>query len=240
VPNTWVHLAGTYDGMTERLYVNGSEMANRPLSGSIQITDGVLRIGGNSIWGEFFKGRIDEVRIYNRALSANEIQTDMNRSVAVSSPHIPLVGTQTIGPVIDSNPKGKAQACQIKAAVTGLMTSLSVYVATGSTAIQLVAGLYTDKNGHPGTRLARGTLTSPVAETWNRVALPATSITAGSTYWIAILSPSGVLQFSDMVGGAGSSCETSAQSTLTILPSTWTTGTVYYEGPLSAYGAGYQ
>ena len=35
-------------------------------------------IGGNTVWGEYFAGLIDEVRIYNRALSAAEIQTDMN------------------------------------------------------------------------------------------------------------------------------------------------------------------
>jgi hypothetical protein len=40
-----------------------------------------LRIGGNSIWGEHFQGRIDEIRIYNRALSAVEIQTDMNAAI---------------------------------------------------------------------------------------------------------------------------------------------------------------
>ena len=39
------------------------------------------RIGGNGVWGEFFQGRIDEVRIYNRALSAAEVQTDMNTAV---------------------------------------------------------------------------------------------------------------------------------------------------------------
>lgn len=33
--------------------------------------------------------------------------------------------------------------------------------------------------------------------------------------------------------------ETSSQTTLTTLPSTWSTGKVYNEGPLSAYGAGY-
>ena len=36
-----------------------------------------MKIGGNSIWGEWFNGLIDEVRVYNRALSAAEIQTDM-------------------------------------------------------------------------------------------------------------------------------------------------------------------
>jgi hypothetical protein len=42
-----------------------------------------LRIGGNAIWNnEFFAGLIDELRVYNRALSAAEIQTDMNTPVA--------------------------------------------------------------------------------------------------------------------------------------------------------------
>jgi len=40
-----------------------------------------LRIGGNSIWGEFFAGLIDEVRVYNRVLTAAEIQADMNTPI---------------------------------------------------------------------------------------------------------------------------------------------------------------
>ena len=42
---------------------------------------GPLRIGGNAIWGEYFSGLIDEVRIYNRALSQAEIQAEMNAPV---------------------------------------------------------------------------------------------------------------------------------------------------------------
>ena len=51
------------------------------MTGAIKTSTGALRIGGNSIWGEYFSGSIDEVRIYNRALSAAEIQTDMNTAV---------------------------------------------------------------------------------------------------------------------------------------------------------------
>lgn len=39
---------------------------------------GALRIGGNSVWGEFFQGHIEEVRIDNRALTQAEIQADAN------------------------------------------------------------------------------------------------------------------------------------------------------------------
>jgi hypothetical protein len=41
----------------------------------------VLRIGGNSLWGEFFQGRIDDVRIYSRGLTATEIQADANTPI---------------------------------------------------------------------------------------------------------------------------------------------------------------
>ena len=44
---------------------------------SIAVSSGALRIGSNSIWGEYFSGLIDEVRIYNRALTAAQIQQDM-------------------------------------------------------------------------------------------------------------------------------------------------------------------
>jgi fibronectin type 3 domain-containing protein len=38
-------------------------------------------MGGNTIYGEYYAGLIDEVRVYNRALSATEIQADMNLPV---------------------------------------------------------------------------------------------------------------------------------------------------------------
>jgi hypothetical protein len=79
--NAWSHLAATYDGTTIRLYVNGIETGTATGAGALPESANPLRIGGNSVWGEYFKGRIDEVRIYDRALSAAEITADMNRAV---------------------------------------------------------------------------------------------------------------------------------------------------------------
>jgi hypothetical protein len=79
--NTWVHLASTYDGNVLRLYVNGTQVSQLLVVGSIATSTGALRIGGNTIWPEWFAGLIDEVRIYNRALSTTEIQADMNTRV---------------------------------------------------------------------------------------------------------------------------------------------------------------
>jgi hypothetical protein len=79
--NTWTHVAATYDGSALRLYVNGTLVSTRAASGTIGATANPLRVGGNSVWGEYFAGRIDEVRIYNRALAPADVGRDMNAPV---------------------------------------------------------------------------------------------------------------------------------------------------------------
>src|SRR5213076_1255747 len=79
--NTWTHVAGTFDGATMRLYVNGVEVMSQAQPAALTATAGTLQIGADSYTGENFAGRIDEVRIYNRALTAAEIQADMNTGV---------------------------------------------------------------------------------------------------------------------------------------------------------------
>jgi hypothetical protein len=74
--NAWTHLACTFNGTTAKLFVNGTEVASRPETTPITTSDEPAHIGGN-FYGEWFPGRIDEVRIYNRALTEEEIQTDM-------------------------------------------------------------------------------------------------------------------------------------------------------------------
>jgi len=74
--NTWVHLVASYDGSTIRLYRDGMEVASANYSGSMtntgsQMTGIGVRASLNTHW---FPGQIDEVRIYNRALSLNEIR----------------------------------------------------------------------------------------------------------------------------------------------------------------------
>ena len=80
--NTWTHLAATFDGANLRLYVNGGLVTTRAVAGSMSASTGVLRIGGNATWGEWFGGLVDDVRVYNRALSQAEIQSDQATPVA--------------------------------------------------------------------------------------------------------------------------------------------------------------
>jgi hypothetical protein len=64
-----------------RLYVNGVQVSSAAASGAIATSTRVLGIGGDPIYGQYFAGRIDEVRIYNAALSAAQIQTDMTTPI---------------------------------------------------------------------------------------------------------------------------------------------------------------
>jgi hypothetical protein len=80
-PNQWVHLAASYDGAILRLYVNGSQVATLAATGNIAVSGQPLRIGGNSIWSEWFAGAVDDVRIHNYALPPAEIVTLMNTPI---------------------------------------------------------------------------------------------------------------------------------------------------------------
>jgi len=72
-----------------RLFVDGVLVASNSASGDLVLSDESLCMGGNSLWGGLFAGKLDGVRIYNRALAATEIQADMNRA-AGSPPAITL------------------------------------------------------------------------------------------------------------------------------------------------------
>ena len=89
IAGQWQHLAATYNGTTARYYIDGIEVASRTVSGSVGNSN-IWRIGAyGTSPGGFFDGTIDDVRIYNRALSAGEVQFDMNQPVSIASAGTP-------------------------------------------------------------------------------------------------------------------------------------------------------
>jgi hypothetical protein len=79
--NTWTHLALTYDRVTLRLYVNGVEVSNKPRTQAIAASTSPLQIGGDSLFGQYFSGTIDEVRVYSSALTAAQVQADVGTAI---------------------------------------------------------------------------------------------------------------------------------------------------------------
>jgi len=82
--NIWVHIALTYNGSVFRTYVNGINIANDTVSWNISAPTFPMRIGdGLTESNTPFNGSIDEVRIYNRTLSPEEINILYNSSFNV-------------------------------------------------------------------------------------------------------------------------------------------------------------
>lgn len=70
----WVHLAVSMDATTVRLYYNGQLDAQEPRGPALYTNPGPLGIG-NAIWHTGLKGLMDDVRIYRRALTEEEIRS---------------------------------------------------------------------------------------------------------------------------------------------------------------------
>lgn len=94
--NTWSHLAATYDGAVQKLYVNGTLVASAPRTGGVDTGFGALTIGRNAVWGEAFDGLVDDVRLYARALTAAEIATDRDTPVGPTGPPPPPPGPKRV------------------------------------------------------------------------------------------------------------------------------------------------
>jgi uncharacterized repeat protein (TIGR02543 family) len=84
----WHHIAGTYDGTTLRLYVDGN-LANSVVTTLNTVSDGTFQIGLVEGAGSYYQGQVDEVRVWNVARSAEDIQSNMHSEV--SSPQAGLV-----------------------------------------------------------------------------------------------------------------------------------------------------
>lgn len=81
------HFAGTYDLEVIRLFVNGTEVASTPESRKIQIGSSDIVFGADAGSPAFyFRGSIDEVRLWNIARTQNGIRSDLNDTLAGNKP----------------------------------------------------------------------------------------------------------------------------------------------------------
>ena len=193
--NTWTHLAATYDGSTLRMYVNGTQVGTRAISGSLVAGTGPLKIGGNALWGEWFSGLIDDVRVYNRALSAGELQQDMNLAVAplvqdTQAPTVPqnvsatgALGQATVSWSASTDNVGVARYDVYRGTTSGFTPS------TGNRIAQVTSGTsYVDRSAAPGDAYYRvaavdaaGNASAPSAEARATVLADTTAPTVSVT-----------------------------------------------------------
>jgi hypothetical protein len=121
--NAWSHLAATYDGSALRLYVNGADVASQAVAGLLQTSGNPLRLGGSASSGQYFQGRIDEVRVYSQARSGAEIQADMTAPVLNAPPTITVTSPADAA-------TGVAPTANITATFSEAMTAATINTGT--------------------------------------------------------------------------------------------------------------
>jgi len=75
--NQWSHLVGAFDGVTANIYLNGKMLSQKKASKTSPGSSSQYRVYIGSDTGgsiEYLSGKIDDARIYNRALSAKEVK----------------------------------------------------------------------------------------------------------------------------------------------------------------------
>jgi hypothetical protein len=200
--NTWKHVAMTFDGATLRFYINGVLIGSA--AGSHATTDNPLLFGRWTPAAEYWNGLIDEVRIYNAAMSLAEIQADM--AVGAAPNVAPTVSLTT--------PVGGAN-----------------FAAPGTVAIAATAadsdGMVSKVDFYAGATLLGTDTTSPFAYTWTGAAAGSYVLKAVATDNSGAMTASAVVNITITAGvnqaptvsltspGAGASATAPASVTLT-------------------------
>ena len=135
--NAWTHLAGTWDGTTMRLYVNGLPSGTAAATGSFVTNTNPIFIGGDFA-SEYFNGNIDEVRIWNRALCQSEIQNNMNAQLGLPQSNLAAYYQFNQGIQFGNNPTETSLINALGAVNTGTLINLAL--TTGSTSNWVAPG----------------------------------------------------------------------------------------------------
>ncbi|MCE9557291.1 MAG: LamG domain-containing protein [Planctomycetes bacterium] len=95
----WYHAAWTWDGATATLYVNGASVLTRAFAGVLPTDNNPLTIGGRTSTSYSITGMVDDVQVYDTALTQSEIQALMQfEAAAVPEPStFVLAGLGLIG-----------------------------------------------------------------------------------------------------------------------------------------------
>jgi hypothetical protein len=135
-PKTWAHLAATYDGSTLRVYVNGTLASSVAQTGSFATSTNPLQVGGDSIYGQYFSGTIDDIRVYNVALTQAQIRSDMNTAISMLAPAEKIISDVPTGrpaELVAAQPANLSSAgsSQIRKSISGISCEPKAVAAGG-------------------------------------------------------------------------------------------------------------
>ena len=112
-----------------------------------------------------------------------------------------LLGDSSVERRVGRGAAGTLEVFRFVGKRTGTATSISVFVASHSTARVLKAGLYGGKGRRPGSLLSSGSVSFLRARRWNTIEIGSTAVFAGRSYWVAVLAEHGRVVFRDRRDG---------------------------------------
>ncbi|NUR77087.1 MAG: hypothetical protein HOQ28_12485 [Thermoleophilia bacterium] len=171
----------------------------------------------------------------NTTTSAS-VTVTVSNTVIVPAVSSVLFGATTVFTPTDTNLPGAIEAFDVGTVAAGSLARVHVWL-DAPLPSTLLLGLYSNNAGAPGTLLSSTSVAAP-ATGWNDVAFGPLTITLGTRYWLALLTPNGAANgphFRDArTGGAGRFVSGLG---LTALPVTWPSGgSPNTDGPLAAWG----
>ena len=124
--DTWYHVVGTYDGANVKLYVNGTLQTTQPaLTGSIALSTYAVGIGYEPPFNSaFVNGSIDEVALWDRALTQTEVTALYGSGSGLQHPFVSGTSVTVVAPTATVTSTGNAPATS---------TGISITVPTAST-----------------------------------------------------------------------------------------------------------
>jgi O-glycosyl hydrolase len=101
--NTWVHVVGTYDGQNIKIYINGVLKGQTPKTGAIPLKTTKVLIGSNPSSNRSFNGTIDDVKVWNKALTASEVLSEYGGAIQACSDGTPYSSCSSTKPLYCSS-----------------------------------------------------------------------------------------------------------------------------------------
>jgi hypothetical protein len=108
-PNEWTHFTLTYDGVNQKLYKNGQLVYTRAQSGDIGSSTQNFTIGAFHNGNFAFHGIIDDVRMFDKALTANQISTMVNTNTQGEQQSLQFTNDSATGTILNDDQEQQVQ-----------------------------------------------------------------------------------------------------------------------------------